>query len=340
MRPNALSSTRSARKRTSASILRLRCYVGQRACLNGSRGRVLSDGRGKGKELGGKAVDGVCAHRTLARRLSLRSASTCGSQYICGVLILLVDVYRMALADAQNLAIRKLLSKAAYDNTLNPGPPLPKSHPSPALVAKLHLECAALYTSARSLAKTPDASAAARAKLKIPLVSSTSSSVTSSSTFSKFRNRDKDKDKDSGKVQESTSTTVSRHQQQEEPTEVAPELRHYLADEAALHTALAWKWLGVDAGENGGREKAGVAVGFLQGAKKDLDELKGGSLTGGAGIMGGERDKEMRERRRERVAKELENVGICFSGYKKLNDNVSFSPFLTAHQYKTPTGIH
>ena len=76
----------------------------------------------------------------------------------------------MALADAQNLAIRKLLSKAAFENTLTPGPPLPKSHPSPALVAKLHLECAALYATARSLVKTPGASrASSKPKLKMSL---------------------------------------------------------------------------------------------------------------------------------------------------------------------------
>ncbi|KAJ7695968.1 hypothetical protein B0H17DRAFT_1054391 [Mycena rosella] len=59
---------------------------------------------------------------------------------------------KSALADAQTLAIRKLLSKSAYDSNVAPGPPLPKSHPSPALLAKLHLECAALYSSARALA--------------------------------------------------------------------------------------------------------------------------------------------------------------------------------------------
>ena len=64
----------------------------------------------------------------------------------------------MSLADAQSLAIRKLLSKAAYDSNVAPGPPLPKSHPSPALIAKLHLECATLYASARALAKTPGSS--------------------------------------------------------------------------------------------------------------------------------------------------------------------------------------
>ncbi|TFK25204.1 pH-response regulator protein palC [Coprinopsis marcescibilis] len=61
---------------------------------------------------------------------------------------------KMALADAQTLAIRKLLSKSAFDSNIAPGPPLPSSHPSPSLLAKLHLECGTLYSSARSLMKT------------------------------------------------------------------------------------------------------------------------------------------------------------------------------------------
>ncbi|KAG8863462.1 hypothetical protein FRB96_008202 [Tulasnella sp. 330] len=60
---------------------------------------------------------------------------------------------KMALADASQLSIRKLLTRSAYDSTLSPGPPLPRSHPSPALIAKLFLNAAALYTSARSLVK-------------------------------------------------------------------------------------------------------------------------------------------------------------------------------------------
>jgi len=64
----------------------------------------------------------------------------------------------VSLADAQTLAIRRLLSKSAYDSNITPGPPLPKSHPPPALLAKLHIECASLYSSARLLAKTPGSS--------------------------------------------------------------------------------------------------------------------------------------------------------------------------------------
>lgn len=60
----------------------------------------------------------------------------------------------LALADAHNLAIRKLMSKSTYDSLISPGPPLPKSHPSPAVIAKLYIHVGSEYSSARSLAKT------------------------------------------------------------------------------------------------------------------------------------------------------------------------------------------
>ncbi|KAI0675398.1 hypothetical protein C8Q78DRAFT_1012205 [Trametes maxima] len=200
-----------------------------------------------------------------------------------------IGLSKLALADAQNLAIRKLLSKAAFESTLTPGPPLPKSHPSPALVAKLHLECASLYSSARSLVKTPGASrSASKSKLKLSF----------------------GKDKSGGGAQDETGE------------EVAPELRRYLADEAALHGALARKWLGVDAGEHGGTSKGGIAVGFLVWAKKELEELRSGSSSGS--VMEGEREKDMRERRKARVQQELESTNTFLVGYKKMNDTLSF----------------
>ncbi|KZT71802.1 hypothetical protein DAEQUDRAFT_723894 [Daedalea quercina L-15889] len=201
-----------------------------------------------------------------------------------------IGLSKMALADAQTLAIRKLLSKAAFDSALTPGPPLPKSHPSPMLVAKLHLECAALYASARSLAKTPgDYRPASSTKSKLK------------SAFTKDRG-------DAGVRDEGGEA-------------VAPELRRYLAEEGALHGALAHKWLGVDAGDNGATSQAGVAVAFLMWAKKELEDLKGGPS-----VMGVDREKDMRERRRERVAEELESVGVFLKGYRNMNDTVAFQP--------------
>ena len=206
----------------------------------------------------------------------------------------IVGLSKMALADAQNLAIRKLLSKAAFESTLTPGPPLPKSHPSPALVAKLHLECASLYASARSLVKTPGASrSASKSKLKLSL------------------------GRDKGRNGSADNDNMGE--------EVAPELRRYLADEVALHSALAHKWLGVDAGEHGGTAKGGVAVGFVSWAKKELEELKSGHASGG--MINGEREKDMRERRKARVLEELESTSTFLVGYKKMNDTVSATAY-------------
>jgi hypothetical protein len=177
----------------------------------------------------------------------------------------------MSLADAQSLAIRKLLSKSAYDSNIAPGPPLPKSHPSPALIAKLHLECASLYSSALSLAKTQSATASS-----------------------------KNKDGDG---------------------EVTVDLRRYLGDEVAFHGALARKWLGVDAGENGRNEKGGEAVGYLGWAKKELEELKDGGKGKALGM--GAKGKEGKEKRKEKVLDELDGVNVFLKHYRKLNDSVS-----------------
>lgn len=64
-------------------------------------------------------------------------------------------VLRLLIADAQSLAVRKLLSKSSHYSTLSIGPPLPKGHPSPSLLAKLYLFLFDTYSSALTLAKTP-----------------------------------------------------------------------------------------------------------------------------------------------------------------------------------------
>lgn len=195
---------------------------------------------------------------------------------------------KMALADAQTLAIRKFLSKSAYDNVISPGPPLPKSHPSIPLIYKFHLECVSLYSSARALAMT----------LGSARPSSSSSNPDSNA-------------------------------------EVCVELRRYLADASAFHTALAHKWLGVDAGESGVLEKGGEAVAWLLWAKKELEDMK----ESGLGIAVG-RDREKRGRK-GRVADELESVGVFLKHYKKINDSLTFQPVPKQQdlQARIPTGI-
>lgn len=195
----------------------------------------------------------------------------------------------MALGEAQALAIRKLLSKSAYDGIVTPGPPLPKSHPPPGLVAKLHLECSSLFSSARSLVKTASGS---KSKTKFK------------PSFGK--NKGTDDDANEGSVED-----------------ITPELKRYLADEATLHYALATKWLGVDCGESGGLDRAGQAVGYLQWAKKELEELKDGTKSGiNLPGIGSENERKARERRKATVAKELETVTVFLKHYINMNDTV------------------
>ncbi|KAG5640189.1 hypothetical protein DXG03_000647, partial [Asterophora parasitica] len=198
---------------------------------------------------------------------------------------------KMALADAQSLAIRKLLSKAAFESNIAPGPPLPRSHPSPALIAKLHLECASWYSSALSLVKATGA-----------------------------RKRPSSASPEAGSG------------------EVSTELRRYLADQTALHGALARKWLGVDSGEKGGSDKGGEAVGYLAWAKKDLEELKDDKK--GFNISRGG-DKDVRERLKEKITDELEGVNLFYKYYKKSNDSLHFQPVPTQAelQARIPSGI-
>lgn len=109
-----------------------------------------------------------------------------------------------------------------------------------------------------------------------------------------------------------------------ESQEVTQELRRYLSDEIAYHNALAHKWLGVDAGENGGTTQGGIAVGFLAWAKKELEELKSGSLSQGgvAALSISDREKDLRESRRSRVLAEIDKVDTFLKVYKRMNDTV------------------
>ncbi|KAI9457413.1 hypothetical protein F5148DRAFT_1222448 [Russula earlei] len=169
---------------------------------------------------------------------------------------------KLALASAQALAIRKLMTKSSYDSIVTPGPPLPASHPSPALLAKLHLEASTLCASAESLLRIPAS-----------------------------RKNDMD---------------------------VAEPLLHYAHDGAALHGALARKWLGADAGAN---DATGVAVGFLGWAKHELDSLR----DGGVRPLGVRKEDERRDRR-EHIAAEAEVAAQFLRYYTRMNDTVSFQP--------------
>lgn len=99
---------------------------------------------------------------------------------------------------------------------------------------------------------------------------------------------------------------------------VSEDLTKFLADAVAMHTAMAHKWLGVDAGENHIDTKGGEAVGYLAWAKKELEDLKDGGTKGG----GKEEGKDGKKERKESVVGELESVALFLRHYKKLNDSV------------------
>lgn len=204
----------------------------------------------------------------------------------------------MSLADAQTLAIRKLLSKSAYDSTLSPGPPLPKSHPSPALLAKLYLECHALYSSAYALVSTVG---------KKGLKSGFNIGVAK-------LGKEKTGNTDNNATDEVSST-----------------LRNYLSDATHFSIALAHKWLGVDAGENGTPSKAGVAIGFLQWACAELESLRSSARTVSL-------DKDKRDRVRaskDTINSELQSATTFLKQYKKMNDTLHFQPIPTRGELQT-----
>ncbi|SDA02787.1 BZ3500_MvSof-1268-A1-R1_Chr11-1g03157 [Microbotryum saponariae] len=175
---------------------------------------------------------------------------------------------KLCEADANLLAIRRLLSRSlsVAHSTTTPGPPLSSTHPSPSLLAKLHLHVHQLYDAARSLIKAPNHSGGGG--------------------------------------------------------EISQALRTYLSQGRALALALSWKWLGVDCGESGGRERCGDAVGWLGMSRKELDEIQNAN-KGLIGVI--KRGKEGAKVRKGKVGEEVESVARFLNAYKKVNDSVSSS---------------
>ncbi|KAI5476732.1 pH-response regulator protein palc [Pseudohyphozyma bogoriensis] len=120
--------------------------------------------------------------------------------------------------------------------------------------------------------------------------------------------------------------------------EIVPELRRYLSDGRAIALGLSYKWLGVDAGENGGREKAGESLRWLEMARKELEEVEG-KAKGLKGLKIG-KGKSAGKERKGKVEGELDAIAAFYGGYKKVNDTVHFQPLPTATtlQAKVPAG--
>ncbi|KAL1406315.1 hypothetical protein Q8F55_008011 [Vanrija albida] len=214
------------------------------------------------------------------------------------------------LADAHITAIRKLLLPVlAHQLFAPPGPPLPSNHPSASLLSKLYLYVSELYTSSAALFKVHEA---------------TRSSSSGRKLFSGIR-----------KDRELPETDAA-------DSEVIPELKRYLRKEALLSSALAYKWLGVDAGENSKGAKVGEAVAWVKEAQSRLGELEDGKVADrmkGLSLgKGGERRKEARKVRQGRVDRELADIAAWTSAYTKMNDTVAFQPIPPASTLVAPPG--
>lgn len=173
-----------------------------------------------------------------------------------------------------------------------PGPPLPSNHPSPALLSKLYLHVAKLYESSRALFK---------AHANEPSASS--------------------------------SRRLFRSEKIEEPDSAEGDLnagfKRYLKKEAMLSQALAHKWLGVDAGENGKGAKIGEAIAWCKDAQTRLEVMEDGAVREkmkglGLGKMN-DRKKEERKARKGRVERDLEDIAAWVKSYSRQNDTVSAS---------------
>lgn len=201
------------------------------------------------------------------------------------------------LADAHNVAVRKLLLPVLTHSLFSPpGPPLPSNHPSPSLLAKLYLHIASLYTSALAhLRIRQDTSAAPSSSRKL---------------FSR-----------------SSGSASSPIEPDTIDGEVIPSLKRYLRKESQLAQALAHKWLGVDVGESGMGQTVGEALSWTQDALARLEEMEDGKMREtmkGLGLgKGNERKKEARKARKGRVERELEDVKGWVGNYKQLNGTVS-----------------
>ncbi|KWU41353.1 hypothetical protein RHOSPDRAFT_12399, partial [Rhodotorula sp. JG-1b] len=200
---------------------------------------------------------------------------------------------KMCLADANLLAIRRLLSRSlsVAHSTTTPGPPLPPGHPSPSLLAKLHLHVYSLYDQARTLVKT----------------------------FSPAGVNHLGGGGGGGAAAGGGGAG-----------EIILPLRRYLSDGRTLALALSYKWLGVDAGEKvASPPTTGDALGYLALAASELESLEDKD-KGFRKLKGFGKGREAGKGRKGKVQEEKESTEAFRSAYKKVNDTVHFQPITPA----------
>ncbi len=238
---------------------------------------------------------------------------------------------KICMAQAQALAIRKLVSPSVGSavDTVTPGPPLPKSHPSVSLLAKLHLHVVEELESALGLLKTVKDRGSNRAGRRDAVglsanhehelarrVSATNEDLVPAAEkkklFGKLR-LGKDKPKDDAPSAATAGGGVD--------LDVSSSLLAHVRSSLTLHRALAYKWLGIDAGENSNR--VGEAMALLT--------LSSSLLSPSSGLL---------KRKQERVGVEAATVEHWLRAYRQLNDTVAFQPVppVGEVQNKVPAG--
>lgn len=108
--------------------------------------------------------------------------------------------------------------------------------------------------------------------------------------------------------------------------EISASLLNYLNNSASLSRNLAFKWLGIDSGEN--RNQLGQGICFLNVSLNGLIEnekgFKDGKFSGMVGkFQKGRIGKEVREEMRKQKEMEIQDVEHWKKSYMKLNDTVS-----------------
>ena len=233
---------------------------------------------------------------------------------------------KLAMADAHTLAVRRLVSNPAAiaHDTLTPGPPLPPGHPSPSLLAKLHLYAAALYQDALALL------AAADGQRRAPNSQAPGEDAQKSSAA-----RGVGKLVPLEKLRSKLASVGVEHR-------ISSSLLQYLEREAHWQRAVAYKWLGIDAGESSGR--TGEALAFLAAAGDMMSRFQPRDAASKAPKPPFTKQARLLRHRGsdspQWVELEIASVRRIHSLYQRMNDTVSFQrvPSLAELELGMPSG--
>ncbi|KAJ9474559.1 pH-response regulator protein palC [Pseudozyma hubeiensis] len=276
---------------------------------------------------------------------------------------------KVCLAEAQALAIRKLVSPSvgrAVD-TVTPGPPLAKDHPSASLLAKLHLSVVEEMESATGLLRTVGEKRKIKrgggkemglsANHEHDLARRVSASRDrrddddeedavvdvkggegKKKFFSKFKRGKETQPKHSGPhdIHPSPSNSSS-HNHLDPDLDISSNLLRYLSFSTTFHRGMAYKWLAIDHGESSSRFGTAIAYLSLSSSLLSSTPLKDASL---ANIISSSSSSSLLKSKKSFVEQELATVDHWLQSYRKLNDTVAFQPVVGVEEVlaKVPRG--